>query len=65
MAKKRKAKKRGGKCGVFFCFHGAFTSQAKAIARAREKNGFVKGYWPHGQSKKRWVVMSNEESAPF
>lgn len=62
--KKRKAKRRKlAGDGVYFGFHGSFTSREKAEKRARSRGGFYLSRAIPGMGR-RYVVMVKKES-PF
>lgn len=63
MPKKQKRKRRRAGEGVYFEFHGAYTSESKADAKARKRRGFVIKRIPRGQRKRRYIVLT--ERAPF
>jgi hypothetical protein len=60
--KKRKTRRRATE-GMGYMFHGAFKSEAKADARARERGGFYLKRTVPGRHGTRYVVMT--ERAPF
>jgi hypothetical protein len=68
MARKKKTRKRRATQGMGYDFHGAFASKADALAKARRRKGWVVKRWMRGQSKPRYVVLTNtrySEKVPF
>lgn len=60
--KKRKRRSPAGE-GVYFSFHGAFTNEAKARAKAKARDGWVVKRYLRGQQKPRFIVLA--ERVPF
>lgn len=64
--KNKPARRRPASSGYAVEFHGAFSTEAKAKAKARKIGGFYKKSHPPMQSKPRWVVMlRQEDKVPF
>lgn len=46
------------KCGRKICFHGAFTSKAKAVKKERQVGGFIRRVKMKGQV--RYMVLTRK-----
>jgi hypothetical protein len=58
-----KRQKRPAGEGYAFTFHGSYTDQKKADAKARRRGGFVINRKPRDMKKRRYIVLT--ERVPF